>query len=87
MTPTVRFLFTVVGSAAYLGLAVLCWGGLAAFFAHPALVALPVAFCVMGGAAFFAEGNLNRRVREDRNNRWVLAVFGLIGPRTRPPRR
>jgi hypothetical protein len=27
---------------------------------------------MMGGAAFFAEGNLNRRVREDRNNRWVL---------------
>jgi hypothetical protein len=76
MTPTVRFLFTVVGSAAYLGLAVLCWGGLAAFFSHPALVALPVAFCVMGGAAFFAEGNRNPRVREDRNNRWVLAAFG-----------
>ena len=86
MTPTVRFLFTVVGSAG-LGLAVLCWGGLAAFLSHPALVALPVVFCMMGGAAFFAEGNLNPRVREDRNNRWVLAAFGLIGPSTRPPRR
>jgi hypothetical protein len=31
---------------------------------------------MMGGAAFFAEGNRNPRVREDRNNRWVLAAFG-----------
>jgi hypothetical protein len=31
---------------------------------------------MMGGAAFFAEGNLNRRAREDRNNRWVLAALG-----------
>jgi hypothetical protein len=68
MTPTVRVLFTVVGSAGYLGLAVLCWGGLAALFPHPALAALPVAFCVMGGAVFFAKGNRNPRVREDRNN-------------------
>jgi hypothetical protein len=31
-----------VGTAAYLGLAVLGWGGFAAFFSHPALIALTV---------------------------------------------
>jgi hypothetical protein len=79
MTPTVT-------SAAYLGLAVPCWGGLAAFSSHPALVALPLALCMMGGAAFFAQGNLNPCAREDCNNRSVFAAFGLIGARIRPPR-
>jgi hypothetical protein len=37
MTPTPRMAcLTVVGTLVYLGLAVLGWGGLAAFFAHPA---------------------------------------------------
>ena len=85
MTPTVRLALIVVGSAVYLCLAVLCWGGLAAFFSHPALVAVPVVLFVMGGAAFFAGGNLSPRVREDRSNRWVFAAFSLIGPSTRPP--
>jgi hypothetical protein len=76
-----------VGSAAYLSMAVRCWGGLAAFFSHPALVAPPVALCMMARAAFFAEGNLNPRAREDHNNRSVFAAFGLIGARVRPPRR
>ena len=29
--------------------------------------------------SFFAGGNLNAGVREDRGNRWVIAVFGVIG--------
>ena len=29
--------------------------------------------------SFFAGGNLNTGVREDRGNRWVLPVFGVIG--------
>ena len=39
---TVRFTLIVAGTAFYLGLAVLGWGGLAAFFSHPALIALVV---------------------------------------------
>jgi Na+-translocating ferredoxin:NAD+ oxidoreductase RnfD subunit len=37
-----RTALVVVGTAAYLALAVLGWGGLAAFFFHPALIALAV---------------------------------------------
>ncbi len=68
-----------VGTAAYLGLAVLGWGGLAAFFSHPALVALAIAVFALAGASFFAGGNLSSGVREDRGNRWVIAAFALIG--------
>jgi protein-S-isoprenylcysteine O-methyltransferase Ste14 len=77
--PTVRLTLIVVGTAAYLGLAVLGWGGLAAFFSHPALIALAVALAVMAGASLFAGGNLSPGVREDRGNRWVIVAFALIG--------
>ena len=41
MTVTPRMAsITVVGTLAYLGLAVVGWGGPTAFFAHPALIAL-----------------------------------------------
>jgi protein-S-isoprenylcysteine O-methyltransferase Ste14 len=68
-----------VGTAAYLGLAVLGWGGFAAFFSHPALIALTVATFALTAAAFFAGGNLSPGTQEDRSNRWVLTAFGVIG--------
>jgi protein-S-isoprenylcysteine O-methyltransferase Ste14 len=73
----VRFSLMLVGSAAYIGLAVLGWGGFAAFFAQPALTALTLVLAVVTAAAFFAGGNISRGVKEDRGNRWVLPV--LIG--------
>jgi hypothetical protein len=75
----IRLVLIVVGTAAYLGLAVLGWGGLAAFFSHPALIALAVAVSVLAGVSLFAGGNLSPGVREDRGNRWVIAAFALIG--------
>jgi protein-S-isoprenylcysteine O-methyltransferase Ste14 len=75
----VRLTLIFAGTAAYLGLAVLGWGGLTAFFSHPALIALAFALFAMSGVALFAGGNLSSGVREDRGNRWVLAAFGLIG--------
>jgi protein-S-isoprenylcysteine O-methyltransferase Ste14 len=68
-----------VGTAAYLGLAVLGWGGLAGFFSHRALIALAVALFALSGTALFADGSLSSGVREDRGNRWVIAAFALIG--------
>src|SRR5207244_553313 len=62
-----------------LGLAVLGWGGLAAFFSHPALTALTIVLFGLSGASFFAGGNLSSGVREDRSNRWVIIAFALIG--------
>jgi len=75
----VRVTFIIGGTAAYFGLAVLGWGGPAAFFSHPALIALAVAVFVMAGAALFVGGNISPGVREDRGNRWVLVAFLLIG--------
>ncbi len=76
---SVRLALIVAGTAAYLGLAVLGWGGFAAFFGHPALVALAAALVAISGIALFAGGNLSPGEREDRGNRWVIATLGLIG--------
>ena len=40
-----RTVVTIAATVAYLGLAVLGWGGLAAFFAHPARIALAIVLC------------------------------------------
>jgi protein-S-isoprenylcysteine O-methyltransferase Ste14 len=74
-----RLLLIAVGTVAYLGLAVLGGGGPSAFFAHPALIALTGTLVVLAGVSFFAGGNLSTGVREDRGNRWVIAVFAVIG--------
>ena len=82
MRPIVRLGFIVIGTAVYLGLAVLGWGGFATFFSHPALIALAIAQVALSGIAFFAGGSLSPGVREDRSNRWVLAAIipiGLLG--------
>src|SRR5258707_2878714 len=79
MSLPVRVLLIIAGSTAYLGLAVLVWAGFAAFFAHPPLAALVVAFIAISSLAFFAGGNVSSGVREDRGNRWVLIAFGVLG--------
>jgi protein-S-isoprenylcysteine O-methyltransferase Ste14 len=72
-------LASVGGVLVYLGLAVLGWGGLGAFFSNPARVALVIATAVMVVAALFSSGNLSTGEREDRSNRWVIGALGLIG--------
>ena len=82
MKPTVRLIFVVVGTVLYLGLAVLGRGGFAAFFSRPALTALAIALFALSVVSFFAGGSLSSGVREDRGNRWILAVIipiGLLG--------
>ena len=75
----VRVTLVLGGTAAYLGLAILGWGGWTAFFSHPARVALAVALAVLAGGSLFADGNLSPGVREDRGNRWVIGALILIG--------
>jgi protein-S-isoprenylcysteine O-methyltransferase Ste14 len=70
---------SVVSTALFLGLAVLGWGSVAAFFAHPARIAVAVITFVLVIAALFTQGNISPGEREDRANRWVLAVFLPIG--------
>jgi len=69
---------TILGTLAYLGLAILGLGGFAAFFSHPALIALTVVFFLLSAVAPFSAGNLSPGEREDRGNRWVLAAFAVI---------
>lgn len=69
----------VISVLGYLALAAWGWGGVGPLLAHPARVALVVVTVVLTIAAMFAGGNLSAGEREDRSNRWVLPVFGLIG--------
>ena len=78
--PTLKLtLVTVAGTVAYLGLAVLGWGGFAAFFAHPARTGLAITTVVLSVAALFSGGSLSPGEREDRGNRWVLVPLALLG--------
>jgi protein-S-isoprenylcysteine O-methyltransferase Ste14 len=80
MTITLRLaFFTTVMTLAYIGLAVLGWGGFDAFFAHPARIAVTVLLFLLSGVALFSPGNLSPGVREDRSNRWVIVAFAVIG--------
>lgn len=79
MGPVARIAFVIGGTAAYFALAILGWGGLAAFFSHLSLIALAVATAILVAVAYFAGGSLSPGVREDRGNRWVVGAFGLIG--------
>ncbi|KAF2394353.1 methyltransferase family protein [Pseudomonas frederiksbergensis] len=78
ISPKLAF-FAVVSTLAYLGLAVWGLGGFAAFFSHGSLVVVALATVVMAVASLFTEVNLSSGEREDRANRWVLPVFGVIG--------
>ncbi|SDD12159.1 Protein-S-isoprenylcysteine O-methyltransferase Ste14 [Cupriavidus sp. YR651] len=72
-------LFSLIGVVAYLGIAALGAGGVAAFLSHPARIALAVVTIALTVAALFTEANLSSGEREDRGNRWVLIAFGLLG--------
>ncbi|HTU55920.1 MAG TPA: hypothetical protein VMF62_18300, partial [Acetobacteraceae bacterium] len=76
---TLTSILAIVASLAYLGLAILGWGGFAAFFADPARLALAIVLFAMVGAALFSSGNVSKGEREDRNNRWVLSAFAVLG--------
>jgi len=78
LSPKMAILTTAV-TLLYLGLAVAGEGGLAAFFSHPALIAVACVTLVLSGAALFTQGNLSAGEREDRANRWVFFAFGAIG--------
>jgi protein-S-isoprenylcysteine O-methyltransferase Ste14 len=61
-----------------LGLTILGIGGIAPIFSHPPLMAIAVVVCLLLVASTFTSGNLSSGEREDRGNRWVLAVFGVL---------
>lgn len=70
---------SILGASGYLALAILGSGGIAAFFAHPALTALAIVLFAMTVASLLSSGNLSAGIREDRSNRWVIVAFSLLG--------
>ena len=67
MTPAFRLLLiSALSSLAFFGLAILGWGGFAAFFSHSALIALTIVLFALSAVAIFSGGNLSPGVREDR---------------------
>jgi protein-S-isoprenylcysteine O-methyltransferase Ste14 len=73
------FLAGLAAALVQLGLAVLGWGGFAAFFSHPAFVAAVAVMLAGYIAALFTSANMSPGEREDRGNRWVLGAFGALG--------
>jgi len=74
-----KLVLMLLGSATYVGVAVLGRGGFTAFFSDPALAALAAVTLALTAVAAFAGGSLSPGVREDRGNRWVLPAFFVIG--------
>jgi protein-S-isoprenylcysteine O-methyltransferase Ste14 len=74
-----RLASIAIGACAYTGLAILGWGGVGPFFSHPALTALVMVLFALSAVSSFAGGNLSPGVHEVRSNRWVIAVFAIIG--------
>jgi protein-S-isoprenylcysteine O-methyltransferase Ste14 len=74
-----RPLLVLVGTAAYMLLPILAWGGFGPFFSQPALIAVTIVTFAAAIVSIPADGNCSPGVREDRSNRWVLWVFAPIG--------
>jgi protein-S-isoprenylcysteine O-methyltransferase Ste14 len=79
MSKPVLSLASAGGVVAFLGLAILGWGGFDAFFANPARIALVVATAAMVVAGLLSSANLSTGEREDRSNRWIIGALGLVG--------
>lgn len=73
------FVGAAVSTVIQFGFAIAGWGGLNAFFAHPAFQAL--AWVTAGfilGAVFSSSSGLSTGEKEDRGNRWVLGAITVI---------
>jgi protein-S-isoprenylcysteine O-methyltransferase Ste14 len=79
MTKPRLAVFTILGVAVYLGLAIVGAGGPGRFFSHPPLTAVTIVTIALGVAGLFSEGHVGSGVREDRSNRWVIAALGVLG--------
>ena len=78
MSLAARFALVVLSTGTFLGLAILGWAGVP-FFSNPPRIALVILTFAMAIVAMFANGNLSSGVREDSDNRWVIAAFTAIG--------
>jgi hypothetical protein len=65
ITPGQAFM-NIAGTLIFLGLAILGWGGFAAFFSHAVLATVAAATLVRAGAGLFSSANLSAGEREAR---------------------
>jgi protein-S-isoprenylcysteine O-methyltransferase Ste14 len=72
-------LFAFFALSLQFGLAILGWGGFAAFFSHPPFLAATILTVVLTVVSLFSGGNISPGEQEDRGNRWVLGAFMLLG--------
>jgi protein-S-isoprenylcysteine O-methyltransferase Ste14 len=79
MTMAVRLALIILSTGAWFSLAVISRGGATQFFSHAPLIALTCVLIVLLAGSMFAGGNLSSGVQEDRDNRWVIAAFVLVG--------
>ena len=64
-------LITILATLAYLGLAILGWGGFADFFSHLPLIALAITLFALSGVAVFSGANLSQVCA------WIEPTAGL----------
>jgi protein-S-isoprenylcysteine O-methyltransferase Ste14 len=78
MTRTKMLTLSLIAGAMQFGLAIMIFGGWAAFFNHPSLAALPIVTLGLMFVAPFSSANLSSGEKEDRGNRWVFIAFSLV---------
>ena len=78
MSKPLLALILLLSSSLWYGLAVLGEGGFAAFFAHPARIALVILGLVLAGVGLMSEAGLRTGEREDRSNRWIFAPLIVL---------
>lgn len=71
--------WVIGGAFAYYALPIWGWGGFEPFLLHPAFWALTIVYFGLSAIALFCGGNLSPGIREDRDNRWVLPAFAILG--------
>jgi protein-S-isoprenylcysteine O-methyltransferase Ste14 len=77
-TPPKMFFASLLAGGLQFAIAIVLFGGWKAFASHPALIALIVFTFAMMCIAPFSNVNLNSGEKEDRANRWVFVVFGVV---------
>ena len=77
-TPARMFVASLLAGSLQFAIAIVLFGGWKAFASHSALIALIVFTLAMMCIAPFSNVNLNSGEKEDRANRWVFVVFGVV---------
>jgi protein-S-isoprenylcysteine O-methyltransferase Ste14 len=72
-------ILAIASTLLWLALAGFAAGGIGVFLARPQFLALALVTLALVLASLATEAGIRTGVREDRGNRWVLVVFGLIG--------